>query len=385
MTRHFRTRRMRLLAVTLGVAVVGLMPHTGAAAQETLRPTGADPSGPVTTPMTPRIAPAALPASVDLTKWLPKTGDQGNVGSCTAWAITYSLMGWHSNRANRPGTPFAPMYTYSQINGGVDKGSSPTAAMTLAVTQGADTQENYTPGNYDWKTQPTAAQRRNASHYRLSSWRLLFRGSNQAGNVDTLKGELASGRPVAVMIPVRRGFDSMGTSTTSVNNDTTSTIRGWHEVLAVGYNSSGLLIQNSWGTNWGFAEDTAGGTVRGFGRLSWSVVRQDLHEAVSADGWAVTNQVPAASNTAMGLRAGQTHSRSVASLVSDPDGDAVTYVLVEQSFASSTFKFTWNASTGTFNMTIPSNQGSDGYLKFKAIDTTGGVSRIATVSLDYVL
>ena len=41
-------------------------------------------------------------------------------------------------------------------------------------------------------------------------------------------------------------------------------------MLALGYNQSGLLFQNSWGTGFG---------NRGLGRLSWRVVQNDVSEA----------------------------------------------------------------------------------------------------------
>ena len=40
----------------------------------------------------------ALPASVDLSQYNPPVGDQGQVGSCTAWASGYYLRGWYAKR-----------------------------------------------------------------------------------------------------------------------------------------------------------------------------------------------------------------------------------------------------------------------------------------------
>lgn len=38
-------------------------------------------------------------------------------------------------------------------------------------------------------------------------------------------------------------------------------------MIALGYDSEGLLVENSWGTEWG---------NKGFGKLSWSVVAKDV-------------------------------------------------------------------------------------------------------------
>lgn len=218
-----------------------------------------------------------LPASVDLRAWAVTPGDQGAVSSCVTWAIDYGMLGWYANYTGRGGQPFAPMYTYSQINGGVDAGAWPTDALEIARTQGSDTRAHYTQGDYDWFTKPTAAERANAANYKITDYTTLFAGANQAGNQLALKQALAANKPVAVEIAVRHGFDVLGSNPSAVDNDTTSSIRGYHEVLAVGYDATGLLIENSWGTYW------ANG---GFGRLSWNVVQQDLVEADVMDGFA---------------------------------------------------------------------------------------------------
>jgi hypothetical protein len=230
---------------------------------------------------TQRIAPRvvaldALPASVDLRAWAVTPGDQGQVGSCVTWAIDYGMLGWYSRYSGRAGQPFAPMYTYSQINGGVDGGSIPTAALDIAVTQGNDTRADYTQGDYDWKNKPTAAERANAANFKVKSYQTLFVGSNQSGSAPLVKNALATKHPVAIEMAVRHGFDYLGSSAAAVDTDVSSQIRGYHEVLAVGYDSAGLIIQNSWGTAW------ANG---GFGRISWQVVQKDVWEADIIDGF----------------------------------------------------------------------------------------------------
>jgi len=252
----------------------------------------------------PRVsALAAPPASVDLRKYAVTPGNQGAVGSCVTWAIDYGMLGWYAKYSGHAGAPFAPMYTYSQINGGVDNGSSPISALQVALTQGSDTRADYTQGDYDWKDQPTAAERANAAHYKIKSYSTLFMGAGQAGSATLIKNALATSHPVAIVMAVRHGFDVLGASASAVDDDISSSIRGYHEVLAVGYDSAGLVIENSWGTGWANA---------GFGRLSWRVVLSDVWEGDSIEGFAppppptpptvntptVTLVTPAASTTA---------------------------------------------------------------------------------------
>jgi hypothetical protein len=224
-----------------------------------------------------------VPASVDLRQWAVTPGNQGQVGSCVTWAIDYGMLGWYSRFSGRAGQPFAPMYTYTQINGGNDNGSDPTAALNIAVTQGSDTRADYTQGDYDWRTKPTPAEHANAAHYKIKGYDNLFMSANQAGSAAALKRALASNHPVAIVMAVRHGFDVLDSNPASVDSDFSSTIRGYHEVLALGYDSAGLINQNSWGTGW------ANG---GFGRLSWSVVQHDVWEAQTIQGFATPPPPP---------------------------------------------------------------------------------------------
>jgi len=259
-----------------------------------------------------------LPASVDLKPWAVPPGDQGQLSSCVTWAIDYGMLGWYSRYTGLAGQPFAPMYTYSQINGGVDGGSYPTAALDVAKAQGNDTRAHYTHGDYDWRTKPTAAEKTNAANYKIKGYTTLFAGSGQAGSATLIRQALATKHPVAIEMAVRSGFDYLGANANAVDDDITSTIRGYHEVLAVGYDPAGLIIENSWGTGW------ANG---GFGRLSWRVVTKDIWEADTMDGF-VTPPPPTPPKVAVPTVAVQSTSGTNAKRV-------VTY------------KVTWHGSVGT--------------------------------------
>jgi hypothetical protein len=231
-------------------------------------------------------SPAALPVSVDLRKWAVTPGNQGQLNSCVPWVIDYAMLGWYSRFSGLAGQPFAPMYTYSQINGGGDYGSSAPAALDVAVGQGSDTRAHYTQGDYNWSTPPTAAERTNAARYKIKGYTTLFVGTNQTGTATMLKQALATNHPVAIEMAVRDGFDYIATSATSVDNDITSAVRGYHEVLAVGYDAAGLIVQNSWGTGWAYG---------GFGRISWRVVLSDVGEGETTDGFVQKAIVPTVS------------------------------------------------------------------------------------------
>jgi papain like protease len=224
-----------------------------------------------------------LPASVDLSQYSVAVGNQGQIGSCVTWAIDYGLLGWYSDYEHRAGEPFNPMYTYSQIHlanttdGG---GSYAREALALAFEQGNDTMAHYSVKNTeDFNDQPTTADRANAANYKIADSQTLFEeisGSGSAADAATIKAALAQGKPVAIGMEVRNGFEGL-TETSFTDNDTTGKLDGGHEVLATGYDETGLWIQNSWGTGWGY---------RGYGHLSWAVVEHDVFEAHTISGFA---------------------------------------------------------------------------------------------------
>ena len=227
-----------------------------------------------------------VPASVDLSKYDETVADQGPLGSCAAWAIGYGMMGWFARSQGHAGVPFAPMYVYSQVNGGKDAGSSPAAVLNVLRTQGIDTAADYakhhaTP-TVNWKQQPTAADRTNAANNKITGWITLYNTLGAPGQtaVTDLKQTLASGRPVALSIAVYQRFmDAAGAKPVVSSAGNVGQLLGYHEVLVVGYNSTGIQIQNSWGTYWG---------AKGYATLDWGYVSKYSFEAETIAGLSTT-------------------------------------------------------------------------------------------------
>ncbi|ASW44609.1 C1 family peptidase [Xanthomonas hortorum pv. vitians] len=220
---------------------------------------------------------AALPARIDLSTWAIEPGDQKEINSCVGWAVAHTLTGWYAKAYAPATTKFAPMYVYSQINVGgpdEDNGAYAEDAFRVAISQGIDTERHYTRGGYDWKTLPSKDERINAGKHKpvYGSYTNLFADDNGNGGrplINALKQSLANATPVAIGFAVRDGFYDLNT-TNDVDYDISSPIEGYHEVIALGYDQDGLLIENSWGKGWG---------NKGFARLSWSVVAKDIIDA----------------------------------------------------------------------------------------------------------
>ncbi|WP_327007812.1 hypothetical protein OHA72_11350 [Dactylosporangium sp. NBC_01737] len=90
---------------------------------------------------------AALPDSATLKSNLPSVGDQGQIGSCVAWTVAHSIMGYYAKRDGAAGAPYAPLYLYMrsvQKGGAPNTGLVPEKALTEAATNAAATASTFT-------------------------------------------------------------------------------------------------------------------------------------------------------------------------------------------------------------------------------------------------
>ncbi|MFG1793361.1 C1 family peptidase [Nocardia sp. NPDC049149] len=208
----------------------------------------------------------AAPAAYSLQQYALPAGDQGQVGSCVTWATGYTGYGILMNEQQISGAPMAPMFIYSQIAQGNDQGTYAGVALPLEQSQGIDTKADYWQGDFDYTTQPDAAERANAAHYRLSGAADLTKGDIVAN----IKKSIASGLPVPIGFEVRESFENLDSSNDNYNPAPNEKILGGHEVTIVAYDAKGVTIENSWGPHWG---------KNGFFTASWSFITgNDVNE-----------------------------------------------------------------------------------------------------------
>jgi hypothetical protein len=276
-----------------------------------------------------RVAAESVPAAVDLTPYAASPGDQGAVGSCVGWATGYTLLGWYANYQRHVGAPFAPMYVYAQINGGRDAGATIPSAWNILESQGVAEQSVYTQGNYDWWTRPTLAQTANAAPHKTRSHTYLFAGDNQGASARAaMQAALASGQPIVIGIPVHSGFGGLSPTRQvwRLADTAGKSLLGYHALVALGYDSTGLRIENSWGTSWGAA---------GFATLGWDFVNRYAIEASVGTGFNTANPPAAAISVPAG------------SLASPLGGTALA--VAGTGFGSTAAQFTANKITATVN------------------------------------
>jgi hypothetical protein len=131
----------------------------------------------------------------------------------------------------------------------------------------------------DFRSQPTAAEKANAALHKLDAHTRLFAGQNQgvSGQTD-IETALANNQPVAIAFAVYANFSRLNSSDSTFGlADATGSILGNHAVGVLGYDATGVTIENSWGTSWGNG---------GFATMGWDFVNSKVMEAVASGGFA---------------------------------------------------------------------------------------------------
>ncbi len=216
-------------------------------------------------------------STVDLTANAEPVGNQANINSCASWAIGYGLAGWWVNKLGKFAREdwFNPMSVYGAVSNHANVGTSPSDNFNRIKTIGITRESDYTVDDWTFTHVSNISELILGVPYRFTNWsNLYFSGANAPGSnaVTALKDILWRLRvPVAISAHVYTGFGGTGTYVKGSG----ATFRGNHEMLAVGYNSGGLLVQNSWGTGWGNS---------GYIRLGWDYVKSDVYAADYATG-----------------------------------------------------------------------------------------------------
>lgn len=190
-----------------------------------------------------------LPRSVDLSASLPRPGNQGQQGSCVAWAVSYGLRSLLATRSRgwvADQHAFSPSYVFNQLShAGSCWGSSIVDALTLIQVQGVLPVDSFPYDSASCSAVPSPSQRQSASEYRISGFEKVPLA------VAAFKKTLANGDPIVIAMWAGSTFQSV--SDASVYSGPRGSNPGGHAVLVVGYNDdlSAFRVLNSWGTGWG--------------------------------------------------------------------------------------------------------------------------------------
>jgi C1A family cysteine protease len=194
-----------------------------------------------------------LPPNVDLRTKMPAIYDQGQLGSCTANAISGAFE-FELLKQNAPDFMPSRLFIYyneraieNTVN--TDSGAQIRDGIKSVATQGVCPEAMWPYIISEFTQKPQSNCYEDALNHLVTSYHRLTQDVNQ------LKSCLAEGYPFVFGFTVYDSFESQQVAQSGVLNLPAPGEKaiGGHAVMAVGYDdkSQRFIIRNSWGTDWG--------------------------------------------------------------------------------------------------------------------------------------
>jgi C1A family cysteine protease len=205
-----------------------------------------------------------LPERVSLLEYAPKRLNQGQQGSCVAWASAYAARTiLESRRTGKDpnSVRFSPSFMYNQIS--IDhqtcQGSYIKLAMDNMMNQGAVPYSDFSYDPSNCSKKPSSALKNKANSYKIRGFqRLTEDGQSLTAEMLSIKQNLAAGSPVIIGMMVGGSFmnQMMGKEVWfPTNADYNKRDFGGHALCVIGYDDfkegGAFQIMNSWGEEWG--------------------------------------------------------------------------------------------------------------------------------------
>ncbi|MEZ4739732.1 MAG: C1 family peptidase [Flavobacteriales bacterium] len=210
---------------------------------------------------------APLPEKVSLQQFAPQRRNQGQQGSCVAWASAYAARTIVQAQATKQApdrTAFSPSFMYNQIKieNSDCQGSYIHRAMDQMMGGGALPFSQFAYTDKSCSQRPSSEDLRNAQQFRIKGFQRLTKGDRADSPVDLLamKQQLAQGSPVVIGMMVGGSFMQEMAGKEKwypTQNDYRMPGFGGHAMCVIGYDDfkfdqeGGFQIMNSWGPEWG--------------------------------------------------------------------------------------------------------------------------------------
>ena len=212
----------------------------------------------------------SLPRIVSLKSIFPPIGNQGQYGTCVAWAAGYNLKtalnavenGWGSTELSRAANQTSPKDLWFTIPGSEKNtncnGTNFEAALDALILKGASSLSSVPYSNMGNCSGTSSGNANNKlANYRKIAYNYgLAGGSGSTGlTQDNLKGYLAQGRPI--LFGAKLGDRFMRWNNNSIISSDTyndpNMQHAYHAMVLVGYddNREAFEVRNSWGDTWG--------------------------------------------------------------------------------------------------------------------------------------
>lgn len=208
-----------------------------------------------------------LPDKVDLTAYLPPIGNQGNYGTCVAWATAYNCRTWldaHKNGKKTSQLTNNDIYSPADIWKGIPasqkntgcQGTSFQPAFNSMISRGVATiaESPYFSKKGDCDCSSSQSETTNAAKHKIKSYREI-----DVHDITTVKRYLAEGHPVVIGACLGDNYMNASGSSVIYSKGTTNQtgMHAYHAMMCVGYDNNrggsdgAFRIVNSWGDTWG--------------------------------------------------------------------------------------------------------------------------------------
>ncbi len=219
------------------------------------------------------LPPIPLPAEIDYTENMTPVRNQGNEGTCVAFASVVGVKEYQDTKEYKNLIGLSPRYVYSlckKYDGSPDEeGTYPRVAMKMLLKYGTPP-ESYWPYRPHQTDRPKPNADKAAIRYRVKAYAriktvmemkrsLVINGPYLAG-VDVYESWFVKKTEKTGLIPMPKRSDQY---------------QGGHAICIVGYDDAKKLFKfkNSWGDDWG---------DNGYGYLTYDYMKQYCLDAWSA-------------------------------------------------------------------------------------------------------
>ena len=205
-----------------------------------------------------------LPEKFSLQKYCPTPMNQGQQGSCVAWASAFAartILEAQRTGKDPNSIKFSPAFMYNQISldHNTCQGSYIKLAMDNMTEIGAVPFNSFKYTDRECSTEPSSSLKAQANAYKIKGFqRLTEEGQSKAAEVLAMKQNLAKGSPCIIGMMVGGSFmqNMLGKEFWNpTSSDYNKSGFGGHAMCVVGYDDfyqgGAFLILNSWGTEWG--------------------------------------------------------------------------------------------------------------------------------------
>lgn len=210
--------------------------------------------------------PSTLPASVDLTAFFPPIGDQGQYGTCVAWAAGYNAktaleaikFNLTPTQLSSPAYQLSAKYLFTALpntkKGENCNGTDFTPALDVMLDKGIATKSvvPYTDLGNCSENRLDAAWNTDAAKHKIKYYRKI------EDKITTIKQALAAKMPVILGAKLDDSFMQWNSETVyqSHTSFTNVGIHSYHAMCIVGYDNNkgprgAFKVVNSWGNQWG--------------------------------------------------------------------------------------------------------------------------------------